>query len=143
MPEDYLLTYRNLSHFEQGYVDSLLDNESNSDDHAQWVGIGVNDFSPDALRQIVKDCRKFVVRAVGFLNTTDERLFSKIDGYDLGWHFYLERQGTGVGINDMGLGGLGHRLMKAAAPFDWFTVTIGEDRKIHFGSPKLTTDPSV
>lgn len=143
MPEEYPITYNHLSSFEKGYADSLIDNESNSDDYEKWVGIGVEDFSQEALLKIGKDCKRFVARAVGLLNTTDERLFSKIDGYDLGWHFYLERQGTGVGINDMALGGLGHRLMKAAAPFDWFTVVIGEDRKIHFGSPKLTTDLSV
>ena len=143
MPEDYPLTYHNLSPFEQGYADSLIDNESNSDDHAQWIGIGVEDFSPDALRQIGRDCKRFVCRAVGLLRTNDERLFAHIDGYDLGWHFYLERQGTGVGINDMDLDELGHRLIKAAQPFDWFTVSIGADRKIHFGAPQLTTDLSA
>ncbi|CAN7386384.1 hypothetical protein LJR016_002285 [Devosia sp. LjRoot16] len=143
MPETHPLNYRGLSPFEQGYADALIDNESNGDHPELWEGIGVDDFSQEALDRIGQDCRKFMRAAVRAWPLSEEEMFSLIDAYDLGRHFYLERQCTGVGINEMALDDLGDRLIRAAAVFDWVVVEIDGDRKIRFVGQKLSEDPAI
>lgn len=128
-------TYGDLLPIAQGYADALLECQGNCAIGDEWHGLGPDDFSKGALRKIYLDCEKFFRAAIELHPDGEDGLMLEIDDYDLGFNFYLDRQGTGVGFRDRHLDELGDRLEQCAAGFGWIEVEITPDRKIDFLSP--------
>ncbi len=71
----------------------------------------IDDFTPEALESLKKDCESFVES-----NAADLEAYH-LAGYDseqAGHDFWLTRNGHGAGFWDRGLGELGKRLSKAS-----------------------------
>lgn len=128
------LSFDDLSPFQQGCVDCILDCESNGDRAAEWQGVGREDFSQDVLRRIVSDCEKFLKTASGGDPDFATKVFGEADEYDAGWYFHLERQGTGVGFAELHIGQpLLSRLQMSAGLLGEIDVCIGDDGKTRVG----------
>ena len=144
------LTYSSLTELQQGFVDALVEFESQNqedldwqddddeDDEeedevsGEWDGITVHHFSPNALKTIVEDCEKFVSDIVGDERAKWDDLFTGASDHDIGWYLYLQRQGAGVGLCDLlPEGDLLDRVLKAADDLGELSVEVGEDGQIH------------
>lgn len=124
--------YIDLLPYAQGYADALLECQGSCALGDEWTGIGPEDFAKSALRQIHIDCDQFFRAAIELHPDGEDGLMLEIDEYDLGYNFYLDRQGTGVGFRDRDLDELGEKLSALAEGFGWIEVEISDDRKISF-----------
>lgn len=138
------IAYSDLTPLAQGYADALLECQGSCAIADEWHGIGRDDFTEDTLRKIVEDCSSFFDAARKCHPDGEEGLLFEIDEYDLGFNFYLDRQGTGVGFRDLSLEALGDKLEECAAGFGWIEVEITKDRRIAFlpPAPVAVTNPS-
>jgi hypothetical protein len=80
------------------------------------------DFHPDAVAAMVADCQKFQEE-----NATDIAHNLSLAGY----HFWLTRNGHGVGFWDGDWPEGGDRLTKASDAFGETWLYVGDDAKLH------------
>lgn len=95
------LSFDDLTPMQQGCLDCIIDCETNGDHAADWAGIGREDFAAETLGLIASDCDHFLSQISGRDLAFEDELFSEYDAADFGWHFHLERQGTGNGFPEM------------------------------------------
>lgn len=132
MPARRKLSYATLPLLVRGYADSIVAHGGCSSFEEDWAGVDADDFTEKALEVMVTDCSNFHAAAVALHPKGKAGLRRDIDEHDLGWHFFLARQGTGVGYENFMLGKLGDGLTKLACGFDWIEVEISDQGKIGF-----------
>lgn len=124
------LKYSNLTAIARGYADAIIETAGCSDLPDKWNGIGVDHFAPATLRAIEKDCEEFLNAAVREHPDGEDAFFEEIDEYDLGRDFYMARQGTGTGFDDVVPGELAPRLYLIALNFDFAEIDVSDERII-------------
>lgn len=141
---DDQIAYSDLTPLAQGYADALLECQGSCAIADEWHGIGRDDFMKDTLRKVAEDCSSFLNAARKCHPDGEDGLLFEIDEYNLGFHFYLARQGTGVAFHGLGLDDLGEKLEECAAGFGWIAVEITTDRRIAFlpATPVAAPSPS-
>lgn len=139
------IAYSDLPPLVQGYADALYECEGNSSFQEDWNDITREDFATKTLMKMSEDCAAFYAAAITAHPDGEDGLLMEIDEYDLGYNFYLDRQGTGVGFRDRDLEELGDRLEEIAAGFGWIEVEISDGREIVFltGDPDPAVDPAA
>lgn len=125
-------SYSKLTTVARGYADCLLAHFGFSSFVDEWDGITSSDFSKSALKTLSEDCRTFLDEAQGLHPGGKNGLRDAIKQHDLGWHFFLARQGTGVGYQNFSMGSFGDRLTELAESYGWIEVEISDKGKIHF-----------
>ena len=132
MPAKRKLTYSTLPLLVRGYADSIIAHGGCSSFEQEWDDIDAGDFSGEALAAMLADCSSFHTAAIALHPKGKAGLGRDIGGHDLGWHFFLARQGTGVSYENFMLGEFGDRLTELACRFDWVEVEISEVGEICF-----------
>ena len=114
--------------FTQGYIDAALWSSTDDDGEPLDEDYGIEDISPDTLRDMEADCADF--------QESNEELLS--EAYDLGeddaragHDFWLTRNGHGAGFWDRGLGKVGDELTDAAKAYGGQDLYVGDDDFIY------------
>ncbi|RYG88793.1 MAG: hypothetical protein EON59_03280 [Alphaproteobacteria bacterium] len=126
------LSYSNLPQVARGCADSIVAHGGCNGYHDEWQDIGHGDFSAKALQVLADDCAKFIETAQGLHPDGKAGLRRAIKYHDLGWHFFLARQGTGVGFENFMLGDFGEQLTQLAEGYGRIEVEITDDQEISF-----------
>ena len=129
MPEFYLdhgtpeasRTFAKLDTFTQGYVEAAFWLIDENDKDATFA-----DLSPEALAEMVKDCRDFQDG-----NAED---LEEIDDHQAGVDFWLTRNRHGAGFWDRGHGAKGDRLTQAAHVYGSSDLYRGDDGVLYLTS---------
>lgn len=137
MPHDNAPEWRDLSVFEQGYVEAMFfTNQGDlSDDIPEDATF--SDLAPETLAGIRKDCAAFLAslpRDADGYTDIDHARHLQPDTYDdtaAGRDFWYTRCGHGVGFWDRGLDAIGDRLSAAARAFSNVDVYRGDDGRIY------------
>ena len=126
------MDYSKLDLFTKGYIEALFFTEGSEEGDELYGDVGIYDFAPATLAQIIEDCTTFQQDHSDLLAEAYEQ-----DSYDVdraGNDFWYTRQGQGVGYWDRGLGEVGKELTEACG---WGTkyqevhMYVGDDGKIH------------
>jgi hypothetical protein len=139
------IKYNNLTAIARGYADAIVETMGCADNVMQWRDIGTNDFPSLTLQNIERDCDAFLTAAIEAHPLGEDALFEDIEEYDIGRHFYLARQGTGVGFEEFLLEDLGQRLAEIAEGFGWIDIDISDQGQIVFAvtAPSEAINPSA
>ena len=100
---------------------------SSTDDNGDPLSsnYGLDDISPDLAAKAMSDCENFIIA-----NRAD-LLTSGLNNGQIGYDFWLTRNGHGTGFWDRGLGKVGDRLTKACKAFPANDFYVGDDRLIY------------
>lgn len=113
-----------LTEMELGYIEGVLGTNGSNSETAEWEGVGIEDLTQDSLRAIRRDCRAFLSKASRIYIGGGEALLDDMGANDLGYNFYLDRQGEGAGFRDRDLGDMGDRLASIAEEFGPASVEL-------------------
>jgi hypothetical protein len=111
-----------LDAFTRAYIECALW-ASTDDDGEPLDSYGAEDIAPEAMQEIIDDCKAFQADQSADL--------ADIDSEQAGHDFWLTRCGHGAGFWDRGLGDIGRRLTDAAHVWGNVDLYIGDDGKIY------------
>lgn len=125
-----------LDEFTQGYIDCLLWSshdddlyERDGDDSSlEQLYYTVDDFSPEAMKEILEVCHDF--------QSADAELLEKYVALGrpmdhAGHDFWLTRNGHGTGFWDRGFGEVGDKLAEMARPYGSCDIYVGDDGRLY------------
>lgn len=94
-----------------------------------YIGYGKSDFADEALAEIERDVRDFVMsNEIDIAKLIDD---GKAVAEDIGYDFILTRNHEGAGFWDRGWGEIGQRLTDASHPYGGANAYVGDDGKIY------------
>lgn len=112
-----------LDSFTAAYVECALWSSTDDDGEPLDSAYTVDDIAPEALRQMVDDCRAFQAdQTADLIGMSAEQA-----GHD----FWLTRNRHGAGYWDRGLGAVGQRLTDAAHVWGEVWLYVGDDGRIY------------
>jgi len=124
------LTYSKLPMVARGFADCVVGTMTWFD-LPEGLSVTNRDFTNLALLSIAVECAAFL-DAVETLHPDGKAGVRRaIKAHNLGWHFFLARQRTGIGYANFRLGDFGRGLDSLALRFPPIRVEIG-DGKINF-----------
>ena len=137
--------YYELDPFTQGYIAAMFftcGNESgtlpgpNCDENGQGddVDVGFSDLAPEALAEIINDCRRFFDSNLELIEQACKHggYKGEYDEERAGSDFWYTRCGHGVGYWDRGLpDGIGDALSDAASKCGNVDLELGDDGKVY------------
>lgn len=131
MPND-IPTYSKLPRVARGYIDCIV-----AAGGLRYVPVELQDIDRrnlpvSTLQAIAEDCASFLAAAEALHPDGKAGLRRAINHHDLGWHFFLARQGTGIGYQNFMLGDFGEQLTELAVSYGSVVVQIRESREIPF-----------
>lgn len=112
-----------LGEFELAYIECMIWSSQSDDDGSVTGDHSVMDISPEALQQIVDDCKDF--------RHHNAELMQNLDLAQCGHDFWLTRNGHGAGFWDRGYGKVGDDLTKAAKAYGEQYPYVGDDGLIY------------
>lgn len=126
-----------LDDFTQAYLEcalwSSMDNSTEQGGYPLDGNYGVEDFSPEAVKQAIEDCRLFQGDNAGDLYRACEVSGGRYGAEHAGHDFWLTRNRHGAGFWDRGLCKLGEELTAAAHIWGPQDVYVGDSGKLYFG----------
>ena len=131
------LTPTDLGAFTIAYLECALWAETDNADESGGVPLdsnyGLDDFTPEAIKRAITDCRKFQAENAALLQkahyNNDEFSDDEMAGHD----FWLTRHSHGAGFWDRELGEVGDKLTEACKAFGECWVVVGDDGRLHIG----------
>jgi hypothetical protein len=112
-----------LDAFTRAYIECALWSSTDDDGEPLDSAYSADDIAPDALREMIEDCRAFQADQSADL--------ADIDSAQAGHDFWLTRNRHGAGFWDRGLGGIGQRLTDAAHVWGSVDLYLGDDGRIY------------
>jgi len=120
------ITYSKLSTIARGFADSLVYYVNSSSKMPSGMTVRTRDFTEFALEMIREECSAFLDIA-GMIHPGGKNgVRGAIAAHDLGWHFFLARQRTGIGFENFSLGEFGQNLDALALRFPVITVAVSD-----------------
>ena len=112
--------------FFTAYVRAALDDSTDDNGQSLYRNYTPANIAPFTIGRMREDCHKFQ-RA----NRAD---LANIEETQAGYHFWMTRNGAGVGFWDGDYpDDVGERLTKSAESFGTFDLYVGDDGQIHGG----------
>jgi hypothetical protein len=115
--------------FFSGYITAALWSSMDDDGNSMSEGYSEDDIDAETLLTMQEDCARFMRE-----NATDLAKMAAMTSAtmgDLGYDFWLTRNGHGAGFWDRGAGEIGERLSAAACAYGCIDLYIGDDGKIY------------
>ena len=137
-----------LDEFTIAYMQCILfaetDESTESGGYPLDQNYSLKDFSPEAIEEIVKDCKEFQKQNAEDIATIPDHISSDCDSYGrdyysglecAGHDFWFTRKGHGVGFWDRDWieKAARDRLTESALDFGERWVYVGDDHKVHIG----------
>lgn len=126
-----------LDSFTRGFLEcalwSSLDSYDDAGGNPLDENYGIEDFAPETLAQLLKDCEAFQQDEAKDLALATEQLSPNRDADSQHGHdFWLTRNGHGAGFWDRGYpDGIGKRLTEASEAYGTVDLYVGDDGKVH------------
>jgi hypothetical protein len=119
-----------MDNFTRAYIEAAI--WSSDDEHAEALdrNYDIEDFAPETLAKIVKDCEQFQSDNRELIDSADYQTCYPRDEM-AGHDFWLTRNHHGAGFWDRGLGEIGQKLTKAAHAFGECDIYVGDDGKLY------------
>lgn len=124
---DEIASVDDLDVFTIGYLEAALWSSNDDDGVPLDENYGIDDFSPVALAEAIRDTEAFRRKAGSLLDD--------IDPSQAGHDFWLTRNGHGAGFWDRGLGDVGEKLSDVSGEFGEQYPVVGEDGHVHWLAP--------
>ena len=133
------IDFNALDKFTQGYVEAAYFTKTGTADDAEdgLENASFEDLHPDALAEMVKECKAFQERYADLLSKAYAMTTDRGHDYDAeaaGRDLWFTRNGHGVGFWDRGLGDVGDALAEACGwrtDFPERTLYMGDDMRVH------------
>jgi hypothetical protein len=129
-------TKGDLEEFYDAYAETALwssnDESDESGGEPMDKNYSVDDIAGETEDKMVADCKRFLDKAWPFLEHAPARIAKRPKMEMAGYHFWLSRNGHGVGFDDGDWPDeLGKKLDDIADRFGEVNLCVGDDGKIH------------
>lgn len=126
-----------LDDFTLGYIVSALWSSSDDQDEPLDKNYNVEDITPETIRQMIADCRRFQANCAALLSAAFDspdykRANDSTPEQTAGHDFWLTRNGHGAGFWDGDYPKVeGEALTAASEKFDEVDLYVGDDGKVY------------